>query len=192
MAKIVPRWEWRAFAKRIDIGIDPGSFERTRHVESSEIYLVSPASRANPKIRDAKMDIKTLERVNRHGLEQWKPEMKAEFPLSPNDFATVCGALGIANPDPGRDVRDLEDLLALIGGHGRAMAVGVEKVRDQYDVNGCTVEVSDVAFDGDTYRTVAAENENENLVWDTVGLLGLQGHANVNYVEFMKEIKGLN
>ncbi len=191
MVQIIPRWEWRMFAKQIEIQIDLGSFEQTRHVESSEVYLVSAASRANPKIRDGKMDIKTLESVNEYGLEQWKPDMKAQFPLLRDQVTLVLGALDLANPDLDREAYDLEALLALVDGEGRGTSVRVDKVRDQYDVKGCTVEMSDVTFDGDRYKTVAAENSSETLVWETVKLLGLQEHKNTNYVTFIKEIRGL-
>ncbi len=180
------------FAKEIDIGIDLGSFTPTRHVESSEMYLVSAPARANPKIRDGKMDIKALESVNQVGLEQWRPEMKAPFPLSKDHVKVVFGALDLTSPDFARDEYDLEAFLALIEGDGRARAVHVDKVRDQYHVNGCTVEMSDVTFDGDSYKTVAAENSNPALVRDTVELLGLQARKNVNYVKFIKGIKGLS
>lgn len=192
MGQIVPRWEWRMFAKRIDIEIDLGSFTRTRHVESSEVYLVSATARANPKIRDGKMDIKTLESINQDGLEQWKPEMKAPFPLSPDQVNAVYGALDLTSPDLDRDDYDLGDFLALIDGDGRPKAVQVDKVRDQYDVNGCTVELSSVTFDGDHYKTIAAENSSPTLVRDTVELLGLRARENVSYVKFIKGIKGLS
>lgn len=192
MEHITPRWEWRMFARRIEIPIDLASFERTRHVESSEVYLVSVASRANPKIRDGKMDIKTLEIVNEDGLEQWKPDMKAQFPLLRDQVTLVLGALNLTHSDLQRDAYDLEALLALVDGKGRGTSVRVDKVRDQYDVKGCTVEMSDVTFDGDSYKTVAAENASETLVWETVKMLGLQQHRNTNYVTFIKEIKGLS
>ena len=47
---------------------------------SEEIYLVSAATDANVKIRDQLLDIKRLERVDEHGLEQWRPELKAAVP----------------------------------------------------------------------------------------------------------------
>lgn len=192
MVRIIPRWEWRMFAKQIEIGIDPEAYERTRHVESSEIYLASAASKANPKIRDGKMDIKTLEGVDEHGLEQWKPEMKALFPLSSDQVTQVYAALNLAEPDLDGNDCGLEAFLALIDRDGRAKAVHVDKVRDQYDVNGCTVEMSDVTFDGDAYNTVAAENASQELVWNIVGMLGLRERENTNYVKFIKGIKGLS
>lgn len=192
MGQIIPRWEWRMFAKRIDIAIDLGSFTHARHVESSETYLVSAPSRANPKIRDGKIDIKTLESVSADGLEQWKPEMKAPFPLSRDQVDWVYRALKLEGPGLDGNRYSLGAFLALIERDGRARAVQVKKVRDQYDVNGCTVEMSDVSLDGDRYKTIAAENESPALVWNTVELLGLRARENVNYVKFIKEIKDLN
>lgn len=192
MAEIIPRWEWRLFAKQIDIQIDLGTFKKTRHVESSETYLVSASSTANPKIRDEKMDIKTLEKVNDQGLEQWKPKMKATFPLSEEQVIAVYDALGFARPDLDRAGYPLEEFLALIGGDDRTRVVRVDKVRHQYDVEGCTVELSEVTFDDDCYKTVAAENSSQDLVFRIVAMLGLQNEENMNYVRFIKQLKGLS
>jgi len=191
MGKIVPRWEWRLFAKQIDVRIDLEAFEKTRHAVSSETYLVSAASTANPKIRDGMMDIKTLERVNDAGLEQWKPAMKARFPLTRDQVITVHGALGRACPDLDQTAYPLEEFLALIRADERIRAVHVEKSRDQYDIEGCTVELCEATFDGDSYKTAAAENASQELVVRTVEMLGLQNDENMSYVRFIKKIKGL-
>lgn len=192
MAKIVPRWEWRMFARQIDIEIDLRSFERTRHVESSETYLVGETSRANPKIRDGKIDIKSLESVDDQGLEQWSPAMEASFPLSTEQVARVFDSLALAGPDLDADRYDVDGFLALVGRDGRATVIRVDKIRDQYDVNGCGVEMADVIVDGDRYQTVAAEHASPDLVLDTVDVLGMRGTDNTNYINFIKRLKGLS
>lgn len=190
MSQTELRWEWRMFAKQIDLQGELAAFERTRHVESSETYLISVLSQANLKIRDGELDIKTLESVDRNGLEQWKPDTNISFPLSPDRVMAVYGTLNLATPELDRDDYDFEAFRALIGGDGRAMAVDVNKVRDQYDVNGCTVEVSDVTVDGDAYSTVAAENASQSLVLDTLEMFGFRRRENVNYVRLIKAVKG--
>ena len=86
MAPIVPRWEWRTFgesfgdADRRFSSLAPHDVE-----ESDEVYLPSPIVDENVKIRSQLMDIKALQQVNTDGLEQWKPVMKAGFPLSAAD-----------------------------------------------------------------------------------------------------------
>lgn len=192
MAEIVPRWEWRLFARTIEMQIDPETFERTRRVESAETYLVSGAATANPKIRDGKLDIKTLERVDDAGLEQWKPAMKAEFPLSDAQVTRVYEALSLPPPALGQTDYGLDAFLALIDADDRVRAVAVKKVRDQYDVEGCTVELSDVSFDGERYRTVAAENANPDLVLKVVGMLGFEVPKNTSYVKFINELFGFS
>ena len=61
--------------------------------ETDELYLLSPASDASVKVRDQLMDVKQLEHVNADGLEQWRPVMKAEFPLGSDDVRFVLDAL---------------------------------------------------------------------------------------------------
>ena len=84
MNEIVPRYEFRAFAHSLAMVA-----ETMRHLspcqqieQSSEAYLVSADMHDhNIKMRDGAVDIKRL--VERHdGLEQWKPVVKQNFPLS--------------------------------------------------------------------------------------------------------------
>ena len=65
--------------------------------ETDEIYFLSGGGE-NVKVRDDLMDIKVLRQVNADGLEQWAPVMKAEFPLSAADVATVVEAMRIPMP----------------------------------------------------------------------------------------------
>ncbi len=89
MGEIIPRWEWRHFAKEIKLDIDLSKYEKTRHVESTEMYIPSTVVDENPKFRDNKMDVKSLQRVDRDGLEQWKPVIKVEFPLPVSEMEKV-------------------------------------------------------------------------------------------------------
>src|SRR5690349_24220585 len=101
--EIVPRWEWRTFGDRF--GEAEGRFAALspeRKQESDEIYLVSLKSDASVKVRDGLMDVKQLQRVDSSGLEQWKPTMKAAFPLSADQVLLVMKALGTKSPPPAR------------------------------------------------------------------------------------------
>jgi len=188
VVKIIPRWEWRTFARTIDTQIDLAAHPRTRHVESSEIYLASATAEGNAKIRDEKIDIKTLQLTNDDGLEQWKPVLKASFPLSMDQLAEVYRALNLAAP-PVAGPCSLDALLRMIDEDARTWAVVADKVRDQYDVDGCIVEASQVTFDGDAFQTVAAEDPDAVKVRNTVARLELLGQANISYVKAVQRIK---
>src|SRR4051794_30436792 len=64
--KIVPRWEFRTFG---DAGVSFDD-EPERVQESDEVYILSLHGDASVKVRDGLMDVKLLERVDEHGLEQ--------------------------------------------------------------------------------------------------------------------------
>ena len=96
MSTIIPRWEWRTFGT--DFGAADATFaalEPEKIQESDEIYLLSPGTDANVKIRAGLMDIKTLEQIDEAGLEQWRPAMKETFPLPAARRDKVCAALGV-------------------------------------------------------------------------------------------------
>ena len=98
-APTVPRWEWRRF------GVTPERFaelEPESVQESDELYLLSPVSDASVKVRDELMDVKQLQHVDEHGLEQWLPVLKAPFPLTAEDVSTVLSALNVQAPKLGR------------------------------------------------------------------------------------------
>ncbi len=188
MAEIIPRWEWRTFARTIETRIDLADYPLARHVQSSEVYLATATSEDNPKIRDEKIDIKTLQAVNDDGLEQWKPALKASFPLSEEQLAEVYRVLKLA-PPAGAGPYGFDALVRLIDEEANAWAVAADKVRKLYDVDGCTVEFSEVAFDGETFQTLAAEDPDPVKVRDTVARLGLLELENINYIKAIQRIK---
>src|SRR5262245_4757682 len=161
MEKIVPRWEWRTFAEsfgeadRRFRALPPGKVQ-----ESDELYLLSPHCDANVKVRDDLMDIKTLEQVDANHLKQWRPVLKASFPLSATDVANVCDALRVA-PPAARDGYTLEQLRAELSHSSRGVrVVTLHKRRQRYTVGGCLAEMTEVIADGRATRTVAIESED--------------------------------
>lgn len=180
---IIPRWEWRTFAKQIGTKMDLAAYPRTWHVVSSEIYLVSGTFEDNPKIRD----IKQLQRIDDEGLEQWKPVMKADFPLSVDQVREVYQTLDLGMPQYDGGPIALEAFLALIEEDRRAWAIRVDKNRDLFDVDGCIVEAAVVSFDGDVYRTLAVEDPDPKKLMDTIDKLGLSGRENLNYVKAIRK-----
>ena len=191
METIVPRWEWRTFAASFGDAdqrfrkLPPGNVH-----ESDELYLLSPDCDTNVKIRDGLMDIKTLEQVDAHGLEQWRPVMKAAFPLPAAAVAMVCAALHVA-PLPPRDAYALEPLQAELTQPSRGVrAVHVHKRRQRYTVGGCSAEMTELAADGRATRTVAIESEDPAGVQAAVREMGLERFENLSYPRGLKRLLG--
>ena len=182
MPTIIPRWEWRAFGQRF--GTADAAFAAltpTGIQESDELYLLSGAG-DNVKVRADLMDIKILVEVNPDGLEQWRPVMKAGFPLPASDVATVFESLRLPTPPLDREAYTLDQFVAeLAGPSGRMRAVNVHKRRVRYVVGGCTAEVSEVVADGRPTRTVAIESEDAAAVVAAVRSVGLGGFVNTSY-----------
>ena len=129
---IVPRLEWRTFGDRFgEADSRFASLAPDRVQESDEVYLLSRASDASVKVRDGLMDVKRLERTNDDGLEQWKPVMKATYPLSGADIAAVLEALGTTVPVLARSEYTLDELVAeVIEPNDDLAAVAVHKRRE--------------------------------------------------------------
>jgi len=183
----VPRWEWRAFGDsfgRAEARI--GEMDTTIQ-ESDDLYLLSVASNASVKVRGGQMDVKELQEVDRDGLEQWKPVLKADFPLTAAEAATVLGALGV-DETPGQDEYTLDQLLAAAPG---LLALEVCKRRRHVTLDGAMGELSTLSTDRGDLRTIVVESEDPALVAAAVRGLGFDPRRNVNVPRGLKELVGL-
>jgi exopolyphosphatase / guanosine-5'-triphosphate,3'-diphosphate pyrophosphatase len=192
MSPIVPRWEWRTFADRFgetDDRFDALIPERVQ--ESDELYLLSLQSDASVKVRGGLMDVKQLERVSDEGLEQWRPVMKAAFPLPAAEAGSVLAALGGPRPSLARTAYTLEQLLdELVRPRPELSALPVHKRRERYTIGGCMSERTEIRTEGEATRTIAVESEDAARVTEVVRELGLSSYPNVNVPRGLKELVG--
>jgi exopolyphosphatase / guanosine-5'-triphosphate,3'-diphosphate pyrophosphatase len=189
---IVPRWEWRTFGERFGEADGRfGALAPERAEESDEIYLLSAGSDASVKVREGLMDVKELQDVNEDGLEQWKPVLKAAFPLPASDVARVAEALAVTVPALARAEYGLEDLVEeVVGPSDELIAVEVHKRREHFTIDGCMAEVSEVETEQGSRRTIALESEDPARVIAAVRELGLETRRNVSVARGLKALVG--
>ncbi|GAA1964357.1 hypothetical protein GCM10009798_25670 [Nocardioides panacihumi] len=194
MPPVVPRWEWRTFGDHFD-GAESAfaqlPVEQT--VDSDELYLLSSASTDLVKVRDGLMDVKHLQQIGPDGLEQWAPVLKASFPLTPADLATVTAAWGVPTP-PGAapDGLSLEALMErVVGPTPQLRAVEVHKHRVRHTIGGCLAEVTGVRTRRAETRTIAIESEDPSRVLAVLAEVGLAGRPNVNYGRGLESVEGI-
>ena len=189
---IVPRWEWRIFAERfgdVDERFDALSPESV--VESDETYVVSLARDASVKVRDALVDVKVLEAVSADGLEQWRPVLKAGFPLGAAGVRELAEALGLTEAGLSRPGYTREQLVEeVLRPTGELLAVRVHKRRAHYTLGGCMAERSEIATEHGSRRTIAVESEAPALVRAAVRALGFDPRANVSLPRELKVLAG--
>jgi exopolyphosphatase/guanosine-5'-triphosphate,3'-diphosphate pyrophosphatase len=190
---IVPRWEWRAFAGRLGDADDQLAARRPeREHQSDEIYLVAVDSEASVKARDGLLDIKRLERVGDGGLEQWRPVLKAAFPLPRADVRGLLDALGARAGTLDRDAYTLDQLIAeVVAPCTDLLAVKVHKRRAHYTVGGCMAERSELRTDHGDTRTICLESEDPARVIGALRELGLHSHRNVSVPRELKAMAGI-
>ncbi len=189
---IVPRWEWRTFGESFpDTDARFAALMPERAQESDEVYLLSRVSDASVKVRDDLMDVKQLQAVNDDGLEQWKPVMKATFPLAAADAAAVLAALGTETPALARSDYTLDQFVAeVVGASPDLLAVEVHKRRQHYTVGGCMAERSEVRTAHGAKQTIAVEAEDPSGVIAAVRDLGLGALRNVCVARGLKALSG--
>ena len=139
------------------------------------------------------MDVKQLEAVDGNGLEQWRPVLKASFPLAAADVRVVLEALAVAVPEHGRETFTLEQLVDEVIEPSRALAaVAVHKRRVHYRLGECMAELSEVTAGGRSALTIAVEAEDPELVSATVRELQLADRPNVCLARGLKTMLGLD
>jgi exopolyphosphatase/guanosine-5'-triphosphate,3'-diphosphate pyrophosphatase len=156
---VVPRWEWRAFGE--DLGIAEGriaALTPERVEVSDEVYLLSLRSDASVKVRTGRVDAKRLLRVDGEGLEQWVPVLKAAFPLSGADVASVLALLGVDGASASGGAAGVEALVSIVDADPDLLAVDVHKQREHYTLGGCMAERSELRTDAGAIRTIAVES----------------------------------
>jgi len=193
-----PRFEFRSFGQdfeaaawrmaRLSTPVPEKVWER----HSAEVYIVSRTNDlSNTKIRDGKMDIKTLVRTV-DDLEQWSPLMKAEFPIPVELLCEqVCSAFDVTIPNLDQASYTLREFLALVDAHPELQSVDVRKQRFGYLVNDTICETANVLINGAKVVTINSEStEIENIKMCLVNL-GLEGVENINYLRAIKRVIGM-
>ena len=195
MDGIIPRFEFRTFAQ--NFGMVETKMRKLSKCEgireSSEVYIVSAANNENnTKIRDIKMDIKTLIQ-RKKGLQQWDPRMKGEFPMKTQVIRDeVFPAFGVQVPDFKKDEYTLNQYLdEIIVPHPQLAAVSVFKRRFAFTINGCITEIAQLLINGAAIQTVAVELEDIDAILGAIQALGLDEYENVNYLLAIKRVIGM-
>jgi hypothetical protein len=162
--------------------------------ESAETYILSRATdAANLKIRAGSSDLKLMfEQVGR--LERWRPVLKSEFPLDSRTIVEqIFRNLGVAVPHiaqpsytHGEFIRDL------VRPHRDLATVEVVKLRRQFISEKYTAEFAEVGIAGGaTSETIEIESDDPAAVLRAIAKLGLNSHANINYVRHLKLMTGI-
>ncbi len=193
MDKIVPRWEWRTFGSGFGEGEETvGRNLSGGVVESRDVYVVSAASGANVKIRDATLDVKILGEVNVDRLERWEPVWKADFPLSAAETVRALSILGAAGAAEAEGEYPPERFMKEIVGPSEPLrAVHVSKKRRRGVFRGALVEIADLAVNGAAARTVCVEHDDPALVASVVRELRFDRFENISYIRAFKNIFGV-
>ncbi|HET7763221.1 MAG TPA: Ppx/GppA phosphatase family protein [Phycicoccus sp.] len=187
---VVPRWEWRTFAPRGDLTEALALLPADTVQESDEVYVLSLEGDASVKLRAGVLDVKVEEHVDGDGLQQWRPVLKATFPLDGEAAAVAFGALGLPAPEARGEVTEEQWWQDLVGTRPELRAVPVHKRRRRGLLDGCMVEATEIEVDGVPALTVAVESPDQALVSATIARLGVEGRRNTCVARGLKSLLG--
>ncbi len=193
MEEVKPRYEFRVWAGTLRAVHEKLAQRATaKKTESEETYLISAVTdKCNAKIRAALMDIKVLVAVDR-GLEQWKPVLKAGFPLDASVITKqVFPALEVSPPTLSKSSYQLDEFLEDVMAPIRDLkVVHVRKIRHQFAIGACAAEFAQITMNGVPRETVAVESVDADAVLNLVKELGVIG-SNTSYIQEIKRVLGI-
>jgi hypothetical protein len=174
------RWEWRVFSDRPFDALAP-LFDRlqpSNRKQNADIYIISPDTDANLKIRNNMLDVKTLLEKSRSGAERWSPVFRCSFPPQEDSLAELEKQTGFKAP------------AAFWRGNGETewpRLVRVEKDRSIYVVEKTIIETGTADFCGERRWTLCAEGlDLEQIEYFAQGC-GLAAQPVMGYVKMLKE-----
>lgn len=189
---IMPRWEWRMFGK---------SFPNTEAIirqhqlgnqkASQETYLVSCSSNVNVKIREELLEVKILQSIDEHGLQQWAPAMKVKFPIPAGKAKQLFQYFAVGMPQFRRDSYSKQQFLSELVVPNRLLrTVQVIKRRDIYVIRQCIVEIVDTRFNTFPTHTLCIEHTDSGQVLSVLNELNLNlsQYKNIHYIQAIKQI----
>jgi exopolyphosphatase/guanosine-5'-triphosphate,3'-diphosphate pyrophosphatase len=181
MGEIVPRWEWRTFARSVPTADAVFKTMAPTVEESEELYLLTSVG-DNVKVRDGLMDVKVMRATDSSGLQRWEPILKAPFPLDHAAARTVFQSLRRPLPDRPPEGLTLEAFLtaAGVGTPGGPHPLRVRKQRARYIVGDAQAERAVFEVDGRRTTSIAAESTDPAAVVAAVDALGLSGYLNMD------------
>ncbi len=192
MPEIKPRYEFRIWAESLaPLRAKLEALGQPREAKSAETYLISKVTEGcNAKIRAELMDIKVLVGEYR-GLEQWKPILKAGFPISQLDIASqVFPSLQVMAPTLVKSAYTFDEFLnSVVRPEPKIAVVEVTKTRYQFTIGVCAAEYSLITINGTPRDTVAVESTDPDAVLELVAKLGIN-EPNVSYIREIRRILG--
>lgn len=192
MAEIKPRYEFRIWSESLmPLQQKLEAKAEARETRSQETYLISAVTeKCNAKIRAELMDIKVLTAEDR-GLEQWRPILKAGFPLSNSAIAEqILPSLQLTPPALTMDDYTMEEFFQEVVRKEPKIAVAdVTKTRYQFNIGACAAEYSNITINKMPRDTVAVESTDPDAVLQLVRELGIN-EPNVSYIREIRRIIG--
>ena len=195
-AKIVPRAEFRVFGQ----GILADVINRTMwkaHAKlfkirtSKETYFLSSfTNKANVKVRDGLLDIKTKVSQTEDGYEIFQPRGKFQFPVPQKDVATILENM-LVKVELTKDVYTIEDFMAIVEAHPNLAAVVIEKTRYGFSVDDIICEYGEILFNGAKLETVCCESEDYVGMKKAIEALEINKYENINYLKAAKRVIGM-
>lgn len=183
------RYEFRVFGAELGdlYRMLRGAFHLAREETRKDVYLIGDDWKVIFKLRDANtLDLKRFVERKR-AFQLWAPVGLVDLPARGQHIADTFDD-GVTMPSFEADrIYNPSAVIAAFAGYGRRV-VQVAKWRRQYETDCGLAEFANLIAGGSsTFDTVAIEGTDADALENFRARLGLKGHANVSYPEFLME-----
>ncbi|GAB4137325.1 MAG: hypothetical protein Tsb0016_02440 [Sphingomonadales bacterium] len=155
-----------------------------------DIYVLPPLpTRQLVKLREGRhLEIK--QRIGtRHGLQQWRVAMVAEFPLRPIEIRALALSLGLTTPPPAAARLAAPNLLAALSEQAPDIRLRLaDKARLRFKRRGTLAEIVHVNLAGDSLFSIAVEDTRPDILRHAVDELALSAYPNRDYGAQLSQI----
>jgi hypothetical protein len=196
-ARIVPRAEFRVFGQGIIDSVKQKMWngktvlQQARKMPMETYFLSARTSKANVKVRDGLLDIKTKVGETPEGYEIFQPRGKFQFPVQRDDLVTILSHLK-ADMLLDNVTYTIEEFIVLARKNPDLVPVSVEKMRYGFTIEGIICEYAQVWFNGALVESACCESENYAGMSQVIDQLGIAALPNTNYLKAAKKVVGMD
>ncbi len=146
------------------------------------------------KVRDGLLDVKIKVGDTPQGYEIFQPSGKFQFPISPDELASIAARLHVRLPETVAFAASVsyDDFAAMARQHPDLIPVLVEKKRWGFTIDGIICEYAQVWFNGAMVESACVESDNHEGMRAVIDLLGLAARPNVNYLAAAAIVVGMD
>lgn len=189
----IPRWQWRTFGSDLSPLFRRFPAPQGAGKPAEEIHLICLHSSHSALLRGNALELRWRKQTAPEGFELWDTILTATTPFTQECVARLWAAWGLP-VTPTRGLESVEMFLEqAISRTGSVVPVRLVRRCRTERLNGIGCELETIQLNGEArIESFAIEHEDPSLMTQVLAELGLDPRQNINLVQGIKSVLGLN